>query len=34
MAKQSENNALRQEVYRKINVQNSSMMRDYQERKR
>ena len=26
MAKQSENNAMRQEVYRKINIQNSTQM--------
>lgn len=34
MAKQSENSSVRQEVYRKINVQNTQMMSDYQERKR
>jgi len=34
MAKQSENNAVRMEVYRKINMQNSTMMDQYQEKKR
>jgi len=34
MAKQSENHAVRQDVYRKINVQNTTMMSEYQEKKR
>ena len=34
MAKQSENNAMKMEVYRKINLQNSTMMDQYQEKKR
>ena len=29
MAKQSENNAIKMEVYRKINMQNSTMMDQY-----
>jgi len=34
MAKQSENNAMKMEVYRKINLQNSTMLDSYQEKKR
>lgn len=34
MAKQGENNAMRMEVFRKINLQNLTMLSSYQEKKR
>jgi hypothetical protein len=34
MARQIDNNAMRMDVYRKINMLNGSMMNQYQEKKR